>query len=173
MKFIHLFRNILMKINPLIFFLGFLWCQLSFGLPTNFYKNESNARFIKTKYNDYYTIEKYNSDLVQVYEKKSNNNFLIEKYEAKFINPIDGNYSYNNFYQINKNYFYENGKINKTSYEIGKMDNCFVKCGAEFFYKNSKIYKKNEYPNCLSLFNIETRQLDYKNSYVKKNCIPN
>lgn len=48
------------------------------------------------------------------------------------------------------------------------MDNFFVKCGVEIFYKNAKIYKKVEYLSCLSLFNVETRKLDYNNSYVGK-----
>ncbi len=98
---------------------------------------------------------------------------MLGKYEAKFINPVDSDFSYNNFYQINKNYSYKNGKINKISYEIGKIDTCFVKCDVEVFYENSKVLKINKYPSCLSLLNMKTRKLDYKNSYVEKNCIPN
>jgi len=121
----------------------------------------------------YYIEKRVNNNFIAVSEEyNKKNRKLINKSESVFINPVKVT-SYNDYYQINKNYFYENGKINKTSYEIGKIDNCFVKCGDEIFYKNSKIYKKNEYPSCLSLFNIEKRQLDYKNSYVEKNCIPN
>lgn len=54
-----------MKIKFFIVSLSFLLSQLSFALPNNFYKNDSNVRFVKTKYSDYYTIEKYNGDLVK------------------------------------------------------------------------------------------------------------
>lgn len=48
------------------------------------------------------------------------------------------------------------------------MDSCFVKCGMKIFYKNSKVYKNTKYPGCLSLLDMETKKLDYKNSYVEK-----
>lgn len=163
-----------MKFNYCLMILFFSFIQYCYALPSDFYKKDSNIRFEKHYFNDYYVIEKYSGDLVRVYEERENQDHkLIGKYEANFINPIDGNFSYNNFYQINKNYSYKNGDINKIGYDIGKMDNCFVKCGEEIFYKNLKIFKINKYPSCLSLFNIEKRELDYKNSYVKINCIPN
>ena len=163
-----------MKINFFIFIFVSLFSQSILALPIDFYKDEKNIRFVKSKFEKYYTIEKYNGDLVQVYERKSaKNDTMLGKYEAKFINPVDGNFSYNNFYKNNKNYFYKDGKISSISYDIGKMDNCFIKCGVEIFYKYSKVFKKIEYPSCLNLLNIKTRKLDYKNSYVEKNCIPN
>lgn len=163
-----------MKINFFIFILVSLFSQSILALPIDFYKDEKNIRFVKSKFEKYYTIEKYNGDLVQVYERKlAKNDTMLGKYEAKFINPVDSDFSYNNFYQINKNYSYKNGKINKISYEIGKIDTCFVKCDVEVFYENSKVLKINKYPSCLSLLNMKTRKLDYKNSYVEKNCIPN
>lgn len=77
---------------------------------------------------------------------------MIAKYEAVFINPVDWNLSYNNFYQINKNYDCRAGKIYSVNYEIGKMDSCFVKCGKEVYYNEGKIVKINKHPACLSLF---------------------
>lgn len=64
---------------------------------------------------------------------------MLGKYEAKFINPVDSDFSYNNFYQINKNYSYKNGKINKISYEIGKIDTCFVGGVSKSMLKKSRL----------------------------------
>ena len=163
-----------MKINFFIFIFVSLFSQSILALPIDFYKDEKNIRFVKSKFEKYYTIDKYNGDLVQIYERKSDkNDTMLGKYEAKFINPVDGDFSYNNFYQINKNYFYKDGKISSISYDIGKMDNCFIKCDEEVFYKNSKVIKKIKYPSCLSLFDVNKRILKFDDPYVKSNCIPN
>lgn len=161
-----------MKIKLLLFFTNLILLGNAYALPDNFYKKESSKRFVKSIHHDYFSIEKFDGDLVRVYEKKDiKSNMLIAKYEAVFINPIDGNTSYNNFYQINKNYDYKGGKIVSVNYEIGKMESCFVKCGNEVYYNEGKIIKINKYPACLSLFDIDNRVLKFNDEYVKKNCI--
>ena len=57
-----------MKINFFIFILVSLFSQSILALPIDFYKDEKNIRFVKSKFEKYYTIEKYNGDLVQVYD---------------------------------------------------------------------------------------------------------
>ncbi|OTG63873.1 hypothetical protein [Acinetobacter silvestris] len=142
--------------------------------PKDFYMKETYNKFLKEDMGDTYYIEKrINNNFVAVIEEYSKkNNKLIKKNESVYINPIVLK-SYNDYYQITKTSDYENGKISSTSYSVGNSNNCFVKCGVEVFYKDSKVLKKIKYPSCLSLLNMETRKLDYKNSYVEKNCIPN
>ncbi len=94
-------------------------------------------------------------------------------YEARFINPVDGNFSYNNFYQINKNYQYKVGQLAVVSYEIGKADGCFIQCGEELHYQRNQIIQQKTFPACLSLFDVQKRVLKYNDAYVKKHCIPN
>ena len=53
-----------MKINFFIFILVSLFSQSILALPIDFYKDEKNIRFVKSKFEKYYTIEKYNGDLV-------------------------------------------------------------------------------------------------------------
>ena len=144
------------------------------ALPDNFYKKESSKRFVNTMHDNHFSVQRFDGDLVRIYEEKDlKDNRLIGKYEAVFINPVDGNFSYNNFYQINKNCSYKNGKIYSVNYEIGKMETCFVKCGTEIYYKEGRMVKKNKYPACLSLFDINERKLKYETDYVKNNCISN
>ena len=136
-----------MKIKFILFFTNLIVLGSAYALPDNFYKKENNKRFVKTTHHNYFSIEKFDGGLVRVYEKKDiKSNMLIAKYETVFINPIDRNLSYNNFYQINKNYDYKGGKIYSVNYEIGKMESCFVKCGNEFYYKEGKIVKINIQP---------------------------
>jgi len=121
-----------MKIKKIIVVLPFFITQLlnAETLPLDFYMKESYKKFVKSDMGDSYYIEKrVNNNFIAVSEEyNKKNRKLINKSESVFINPVKVT-SYNDYYQINKNYFYENGKINKTSYEIGKIDNCFVKCG--------------------------------------------
>ncbi|WP_353143449.1 hypothetical protein [Acinetobacter pragensis] len=160
-----------MKINIFFAFISLSILNNAYAVPNNFYKKENSRRFVKTIHGNYFSIEKFDGDLVRIYEEKDiNNNRLIGKYEAVFINPVDGNFSYNNFYQINKNYSYKNGKIYSVNYEIGKMETCFVKCGDEIYYTEGKVVKKNKYPACLSLFDMEKRVLKFNVKYVKDNC---
>ena len=141
------------------------------NLPENFYMEETYKEFVREEAGDVYYIEKkVNNNLTAVLEEYTKNNKILGKYEAVFINPVDGNFSYNNFYQINKNYSYKNGKIYSVNYEIGKMETCFVKCGDEIYYTEGKVVKKNKYPACLSLFDIEKRVLKFSVKYVKDNC---
>ena len=110
------------------------------------------------------------SAIVEIYDKK--NNKIVEKYENKYINPIKKS-SYNDYYQISKKYEYEKGSLVKTTLQIGKSENCFVKCSNEILYINNKVNKVIKYPSCLSLVDMKKRTLDYNNSYVKNNCIVN
>lgn len=143
------------------------------GLPQDFYMKETYKNFVKENFGDTYYIEKrVDNNFITVLEEYRKNIGLIKKSESVFINPVSKT-SYNDYYQITKNSNYKKGKVISTSYFIGNSNNCFVKCGVEIFYKNAKVYRKVEYPGCLSLFNVETRKLDYKNSYVEENCIPN
>lgn len=66
-----------MKIKFFIIFLNCSLCQLSFALPDGFYKDESSVRFLKNKYDGYYTFEKYSGDLVVVYERRNNHTDIL------------------------------------------------------------------------------------------------
>lgn len=162
-----------MKIRFLFIF--FYSSVLNAGvLPEDFYMKETYRKFMKEDVGDTYYVEKrINNNFIatiEEYSKKSKK--LIKKNESIYINPI-GEKSYNDYYQITKISNYENGGVVSVNYIIGNSNNCFVKCNEEVFYKNSKSFKKIKYPSCLSLFNIEKRELNFKNKYVKKNCILN
>lgn len=143
------------------------------NLPENFYMEESFKKFIREEAGGFYYIEKQiNNNFISILEEYDKKNNIISKKESKFINPIDVE-SYNDYYQLNKITNYKNGKIFNTEYSIGNSNSCFVKCDDEVFYRNSKVLKRVKYPSCFSLFDVEMRKLDYKNSYVVKNCILN
>lgn len=162
-----------MRINILL--IVFLTSEVSAQiLPNDFYMKETYKVFLREDMETTYYIEKrVNNNLIAVLEEyNKNDGKLINKSESVFINPVKIT-SYNDYYQIAKNSNYKDGKIFSTNYFVGNSNNCFIKCGIEIFYKNSKVIKKIKYPSCLSLLNMKTRKLDYKNSYVEKNCIPN
>ena len=163
-----------MKIPLILLGCGVFLSQMTQALPADFYKKEQFKRFVKTVFDDEYTIEKFDGELVRVSESRSRkNNALLYKYEARFINPVDGNFSYNNFYQINKNYQYKAGQLAVVSYEIGKADGCFIQCGEELHYQRNQNIQQKTFPACLSLFDVQKRVLKYNDAYVKKHCIPN
>lgn len=142
-------------------------------LPENFYMEESYKKIIREEAGNFYYIEKrVNNNFISILEEYDKKNKMISKKESKFINPVDIE-SYNDYYQINKITNYKSGKIFNTEYSIGNSNNCFVKCGDEVFYRNSKVLKIIKYPSCLGLFNVEMRKLEYKNNYVVENCIIN
>lgn len=166
-----------MKIRKILmlFFLYAIFMQNSSALPKDFYMKETYKKIVREDLDDkvYFIEKKVNnnfSSVSEMYDKKSKK--IIEKSETVFINPINVE-SYNDYYQITKNYKYKGGEIKTTNFYIGNSNNCAVKCGLEAFYKNSKIYRKQAYPSCLSLFDMEKRTLKYDDDYVRKNCIPN
>ncbi len=143
-------------------------------LPNDFYMKETYKKFIKEDVGDFYYIEKIINNnfsaVSEMYSKKDKK--IIEKHESVYINPNQLE-SYNDYYQVTKKYEYKNGVIYKTNYYIGNSNNCFVKCGEEVFYSKLKKYKRNKYPGCLSLFDVNKRKLKYETEYVKNNCIQN
>lgn len=143
-------------------------------IPDDFYMRETYKTFLKNDLGEYYSIEKRVNNnfsaILEIYDKK--NNKMVEKYENKYINPVEKS-SYNDYYQISKKYEYEKGSLIKTTLQIGKSENCFVKCSNEILYTNNKVNKVINYPSCLSLVDMKKRTLDYNNSYVKNNCIVN
>ena len=143
-------------------------------LPNDFYMKETYKVFLREDMETTYYIEKrVNNNLIAVLEEyNKNDGKLINKSESVFINPVKIT-SYNDYYQIAKNSNYKDGKIFSTNYLVGNSNNCFIKCGVEIFYKNSKVIKKIKYPSCLSLFDINKRILKFDEPYVKNNCIPN
>ena len=63
------------------------------ALPDNFYKKESSKRFVNTMHDNHFSVQRFDGDLVRIYEEKDlKDNRLIGKYEAVFINPVDGNF---------------------------------------------------------------------------------
>ena len=162
-----------MRINILliVFFTSEVSAQV---LPNDFYMKETYKVFLREDMETTYYIEKrVNNNLIAVLEEyNKNDGKLINKSESIFINPVKIT-SYNDYYQIAKNSNYKDGKIFSTNYFVGNSNNCFIKCGVEIFYKNSKVIKKIKYPSCLSLFDINKRILKFDEPYVKNNCIPN
>ena len=162
-----------MRINILL--IVFLTSEVNAQvLPNDFYMKETYKVFLREDMETTYYIEKrVNNNLIAVLEEyNKNDGKLINKNESVFINPVKIT-SYNDYYQIAKNSNYKDGKIFSTNYFVGNSNNCFIKCGVEIFYKNSKVIKKIKYPSCLSLFDINKRILKFDEPYVKNNCIPN